>query len=313
METEVDALALERDALERELDSRKALASQARSRPGQAILPHRGQNGTWRRPIVIECTNGMAILRPQGVGFGLLDLASGFGPGSNPFVATVAQEAIRIQGNASPDGQQVTPYIFFLVRPDGIRSYYEARGRLEPLGITFGYELADMDWEIDFPDLDDTKTWDGSLGGKPEGLDSLARSPAKPPGSSPAEDEDFPNLGSTRGTRPSARDEGPGGEFTWPPRTRAIQGGGSRDILGAPRGPTAPRSDLRPRGGSGGDQVGTAETPEGPDPIDGKPSAPPTRPANRPGGSSGVPNLAAQRRLRSQGRRRQVARSGLGR
>jgi len=46
LETEVDELALERDALEKELDARKALVSKARSRPGTAILPHRGQNGT---------------------------------------------------------------------------------------------------------------------------------------------------------------------------------------------------------------------------------------------------------------------------
>jgi len=91
-----------------------------------------------------------------------MELSSGFGPASNPFVATVAREAIRIQGSHSPDGQAVVPYIFFLVRPDGIRAYYEARGRLEPLGITFGYELADQDWEVEFPNLDDVKTWDGS-------------------------------------------------------------------------------------------------------------------------------------------------------
>ena len=128
LETEVDELALERDALEKELDARKAMASKARSRPSQAILPHRGQNGTWRRPIVIECSNGMATLQPQGIGFGLLELASGFGPASNPFVATVAREAIRIQGSHSPDGQAVVPYIFFLVRPDGIRALLRGPG-----------------------------------------------------------------------------------------------------------------------------------------------------------------------------------------
>ena len=87
----------------------------------------------------------------------------GFGPSSNPFVADGRSRGDPDPGeHASPDGQVVTPYIFFLIRPDGIRTYYEARGRLEPLGITFGYELADQDWDIDFPDLDDVKTWDGS-------------------------------------------------------------------------------------------------------------------------------------------------------
>ena len=247
LETEVDELALERDALEKERDARKAMAARDRSRPSQAILPHRGQNGTWRRPIVVECSNGMAILRPQGIGFGLLDLASGFGPASNPFVATIAREAIRIQGNKSPDGQVVIPYIFFLVRPDGIRAYYEARGRLEPLGITFGYELADQDWEVDFPDLDDIKTWDGSGPSRPEGMDPLAPSPSRAPGSSPAEDEDFPPWASRAGNRSGRVDDIPGGEFTWPPRSRALAGGGT--VFPGNRGESSTSS---PGGGGAG-------------------------------------------------------------
>ena len=273
LENEVDELALERDALEKERDARKAMASQARSRPSQAILPHRGQNGTWRRPIVVECSNGMAILRPQGIGFGLFELASGFGPASNPFVATVAREAIRIQGNSSPDGQPVTPYIFFLVRPDGIRAYYEARGRLEPLGITFGYELADQEWEVDFPDLDDIKTWDGSAPSRPDGPDPLARAPGRAGGGgSPAEDEDFPSWGSPRRGGSGGPGEGPGGEFTWPPRSRALGGGSGRVDLGGMGGSSGPVSNL---GGNplGDRQAGPSGIPDGVDPLGDGPAA----------------------------------------
>jgi hypothetical protein len=232
LETQADELALERDALEREIDARKALAAQDRSRPSTAILPHRGQNGTWRRPIVVECVNGMAVIRPQGISFGMLELASGFGPTTNPFVATIAREAIRIQGNASPDGQLVTPYIFFLVRPDGIRTYYEARGRLEALGITFGYELADQDWEIDFPDLDDIKTWDGSGPLPTPRIDPRAQIRSQPPGATPAEDESLPNLGIPTPGNSQARAEGPGSEFTWPPQSRVAPSNNGRVNLG---------------------------------------------------------------------------------
>ena len=162
VETDLDALALERDALQKELDAKKAAVARAKSRPSQAILPHKGPNGTWRRPIVVECRNGAAVIQPQGLEFGLLDLETGYGAMTNPFVAAIAREAMRVQRQDSPDGAPVVPYIFFLVRPDGIRSYYEARGRLEPLGVTFGYELADSEWDIEFPDLDDVSTWDGS-------------------------------------------------------------------------------------------------------------------------------------------------------
>ena len=288
LENNVDDLALERDALEKELDARKALAAQDRSRPGQAILPHRGQNGTWRRPIVVECGNGMAILRPQGIGFGLLDLASGFGPASNPFVAAVAREAIRIQGNRSPDGQMVIPYIFFLVRPDGIRAYYEARGRLEPLGITFGYELADQDWEVDFPDLDDVKTWDGSAPSRPDGVDPLAQSPGRSPGGSPAEDDEFPSWGSRRGGGPGRFDDAPGGEFAWPPRSRAPGSGGGRASLGNLRG--ASGSGPIPGGGdpSGDRAAGPPGLSDDGDPLAGVPTGGPGRPPDGPRGSRGV-------------------------
>ncbi|WP_435009483.1 hypothetical protein P12x_000735 [Tundrisphaera lichenicola] len=224
-ETEVDELALERDALLRERDARKAAIARASSRPSQAILPHKGPNGTWRRPIVVECTNGMAILQPQGLAFGLLDLASGFGPSSNPFLGAIARELIRIRQHESPDGAPVVPYIFFLVRPDGVRPYYEARGRLEPLGITFGYELADQDWEIEFPDLDDVAAWDGSVSPRnPRSFD--------PPGVSPAENEDWPTLGPNRrggGGRAEIDDS----DFVWPGQealARAAASGGLKEV-----------------------------------------------------------------------------------
>ena len=289
MEKTADEMALERDALEKELDARKAMAAQARSRPGQAILPHRGANGTWRRPIVVECRNGMAILQPQGIGFGLLELSSGFGPASNPFVATVAREAIRIQGNASPDGRPVVPYIFFLVRPDGIRPYYEARGRLEPLGITFGYELADQEWEVDFPDLDDVKTWDGSAPALPGGSDPLAQTPPLARGASPAEDEDFPSWGSSRrGRSPSIPIDGPAGGFVWPPRSPALPGNGGGGVKLGNLGGAGSGSGRVQGGGGGGSRAPsrpgsipgdpramTFGRPDGPDPLGGGPSGTP--------------------------------------
>ncbi len=296
MESELDELALERDALERERDSRKALAAKARSRPSQAILPHRGPNGTWRRPIVVECVNGMAVLQPGSEGFGLLDLATGFGPSTNPFVAAVAREAIRIQGQASPDGQPVVPYIFFVVRPDGIRPYYEARGRLEPLGITFGYELADQEWEIDFPNLDDPSTWDGSA---PRGLKAAAREPAEDPlervlhpkgnrGPAPkavvsAEDQEFPSFGPTapgrRGQGPAqAQAQAQGDDFAWPAAPRYIREAGiaGGDSIRPAGSRVAPAPT--PGGGTGAAPAAPKSDGDGPG---GRPG--PSRPLDRQG------------------------------
>ena len=274
-EAQVDELALERDALLRERDARKAAIARASSRPSQAILPHKGPNGTWRRPIVVECTNGMAILQPRGLAFGLLDLASGFGPNTNPFLGAIARELMRIRQHESPDGSPVVPYIFFLVRPDGVRPYYEARGRLEPLGITFGYELADQDWEIEFPDLDDVSAWDGSASPRnPRSFD--------PPGVSPAENEDWPTEGSPRrgGGRQAGLDES---DFVWPGQEALARAAASRGMSEAK--PELARG-LEPEPGNlpGGSPLPTGR-PEGPS---GETTSPDRGPIDM---LSGEPNL----------------------
>ncbi len=281
LEAEADELAFERDALEKERDARKAAASRARSRPGQAILPHKGQNGTWRRPIVVECRNGMAILQPGGVEFGLFELDSSFGATSNPFVRAVAREAVRVQGRATPDGSPVVPYIFFVVRPDGIRPYYEARGRLEPLGISFGYELADQDWQVEFPDLDEVGAWDGSI--------PLARADADPGpaarrlGGSPAENAEFPPWPPSRRTTGDAAD--------WPATVPGLAGiaggepggpGRDRSATGhsrAGRGP-GPEPDA---GGSGLADGPPPGYPDGFDPGGNATGLPPGRPRGESG------------------------------
>ena len=70
---------------------------------------------------------------------------------------------LHIQASDTPDGVAAVPYLVFLVRPNGIRPYYEARTCLEPLGIAFGYELIEQDLVVDIPDFDNLATWDGSV------------------------------------------------------------------------------------------------------------------------------------------------------
>ena len=162
IDREVDELAAERDVLARERDALKAALAKIPGEGSFAVLPYKGENGTWRRPIVLECTNGSVTLRPNGPTFSMLDLSGLINPRSSPVIVSIARELLKIQGSASPDGAPVAPYFVFLVRPDGVRPYYEARARLEPLGIAFGYELIDQDLKVDVPDFDNLATWDGS-------------------------------------------------------------------------------------------------------------------------------------------------------
>ncbi len=155
-------LEAERDVLAQERDALKAALTKAGQHSGNAVLPYKGPNGTWRRPIVIECTGNVAVLQPQGKTFSMIELSPLIHPRSSPVVLTIAREMMHIQNSATPDGAPAVPYLVFLVRPNGIRPYYESRARLEPLGIAFGYELIEQDLVVEVPDFDDLTTWDGS-------------------------------------------------------------------------------------------------------------------------------------------------------
>ena len=180
-----------------------------------AVLPYKGPNGTWRRPIVLECTNGTVTLRPNGPTFSMLDLSAMINPRSSPVILAIARELLRVQMSESPDGAPVVPYFVFLVRPDGIRPYYEARARLEPLGIAFGYELIEQDLKVDVPDFDNLATWDGTIpleepllsspgggGAGPDSGDGLAW-PAPRAAASATEEEGSARTAGSRGRRPA--------------------------------------------------------------------------------------------------------------
>ena len=86
IDREIDVLAAERDVLARERDSLKAALAKDSQKGSYAVLPYKGQNGTWRRPIVLECTNGTVTLRPKGPTFSMLDLSAMINPRSSPVV-----------------------------------------------------------------------------------------------------------------------------------------------------------------------------------------------------------------------------------
>ena len=64
-----------------------------------------------------------------------------------------------------------------MIRPDGVRAYYEARGQLERLGIAFGYELVGDDLAIDYPSANDPMHWSD---GEPAQGDVLAQAGSSP-------------------------------------------------------------------------------------------------------------------------------------
>ncbi len=210
LEAEADELALERDILARKRDEQRASLAKARSRDAYAVLPYKGPNGTWRRPIAIECRNGEATIQPGGPTFSLLELSMSRGLQTHPLALAIAQVLLRARLDTTPDGDASVPYILFIIRPDGIRAYYEARAKLEPLGIAFGYELVEQTQEIDYPDLDDPSQWTGD---------------GPSPRQSPPRASGTQGLAAAR----SGRDRGSDDPFIWPvtPSRIADRSGGA--------------------------------------------------------------------------------------
>ncbi len=140
----INEIEQERDAIAN-LD--KDLQSQT---PRIVIVPHKGPNGTDRRPIYIECRQDGVYLQPGERSIALADLESE--PGlPNPLDA--ALRAIRL--HALRDyGDSIAPYPLLIVRPAGIDSYSAARGAMRDWDDQFGYELVPDGVELAFPTAD---------------------------------------------------------------------------------------------------------------------------------------------------------------
>ncbi|MFM7592120.1 MAG: hypothetical protein ACKO85_10030, partial [Isosphaeraceae bacterium] len=73
-ENEAASLADEIARMELQRDSAEAAQQMARNFKGYSILPYRGPNGTWHRPLPMECANDSAQIMPGGPSFRLIDL-----------------------------------------------------------------------------------------------------------------------------------------------------------------------------------------------------------------------------------------------
>src|SRR5208337_4624455 len=236
---------------------------------------YKGPNGSWRRPIVMECSNGTVTLRPKGPTFSMLDLSALVNPRSNPVILAIARELLHVQMSESPDGSPVVPYFVFLIRPDGIRPYYEIRARLEPLGIAFGYELVEQDLKVDVPDFDNLATWDGTIpldeplmpapaGGNNGAGDGLAW-----PSAGTASREHLGGAGNELagrpGNKPGVGDPGTEGqspdEFVWPSQRGARTSNGAGASKGAGTGLGGSPGLAQGAGGSPGLAQGAGGSP----------------------------------------------------
>jgi hypothetical protein len=104
-----------------------------------SLVPYKGRRGDTRRPIYLECTATGWILHPD------LKTLSGIGEGMKAL-----REELERRLSASAGGKESTPYVFLLVRPDGITSFYRAQAAMQGLQVDYGYEFVDASWILDF-------------------------------------------------------------------------------------------------------------------------------------------------------------------
>jgi hypothetical protein len=132
----------------------RAQQEAANKKPSYAVVPYEGPNRTKRRPIYIECTADKIIIQPEGIIILPSDLAGPPGPG-NPLASTI--RAIReglLATSPNPSSPDAEPYPLFLVRPNGIVAYYEAREAMASWAHEIGYQVVEQDWPLSYPPAD---------------------------------------------------------------------------------------------------------------------------------------------------------------
>ncbi|TWU59345.1 hypothetical protein Poly51_21330 [Rubripirellula tenax] len=118
--------------------------------PRVVIVPHKGPNGTDRRPIYLECVAEGLTIWPEGNRITRQQLENAES-GANPLDAAlraVRHHAMQTYGDTTP------PYPLLVVRPDGIDTYGMARGAMENWDDQFGYELVPAEVKLAYAQPD---------------------------------------------------------------------------------------------------------------------------------------------------------------
>ena len=113
-----------------------------------AIVPYRGPNGTFRRPIYIECRADSVVLQPEGIVLRADDFLT---PDHRDNPMEMGVRTVRDYFVGTRQLQRDTePYPLFLVRPSGIYAYEAALRSIGSWKGDFGYELIEEDWNLEF-------------------------------------------------------------------------------------------------------------------------------------------------------------------
>ncbi len=119
-----------------------------------AILPYKGPNGTYRKPIYIECSSRGVTIHPEGLQLTADDFLAPAWPG-NPLAAALraSREYLNAAATERQEPEPPDPYPLLIVRPSGIKQYNLARAAITSWDSDYGYEFLEEDAELSFPEL----------------------------------------------------------------------------------------------------------------------------------------------------------------
>jgi hypothetical protein len=120
-----------------------------------AIVPYKGANGTFRRPIFVECTAEAVTIQPEGIRLTVEDFDGPLRSG-NPLAAAIraAHEELNARAAAAGQAEMPDPYPLLIVRPDGAGAYVAALDAIRSWDADYGYEFVDADWKLKYPEPD---------------------------------------------------------------------------------------------------------------------------------------------------------------
>jgi hypothetical protein len=118
-----------------------------------AIVPYRGPNGTYRKPIYIECTDKAVIIQPEGLQLTPDDFLAPRWPG-NPLASVLRASREYLNQKAAREGapEPPDPYPLLLIRPSGNDAYDLCYHAIKSWDADYGYEFIEEDMKLAFPE-----------------------------------------------------------------------------------------------------------------------------------------------------------------
>lgn len=129
------------------------LRKDAGGKKSYAIVPYRGPNGTYRKPIYIECTDEAVIIQPEGIRLTPDDFLAPRWPG-NPLASVLRASREYLNQKAAQEGapEPPDPYPLLVVRPSGNDAYDSCYHAIKSWDADYGYEFIEEDMKLAFPE-----------------------------------------------------------------------------------------------------------------------------------------------------------------